>query len=232
MNQVTITITETEHGSVIVKTQLTGNPASICVRVADRLLSHLPLRESSPITPATGENAMSMKTIETLAEQYAKQRHALADLVNQINEEQRAIILRQLRSLRLAMAETAAAEDALRNAIEAEPQLFEKPRTRVLHGVKVGYQKGKGKVEIDDEAKTIRYIREKLPTDQAELMIRVTEKVERRAVMDLTASDLKRLGIRIVESGDQVVIKPVDSQVDRLIKALLADLPNEGEEAA
>jgi len=175
---------------------------------------------------------MSLQTIETMAERYARQRHTLADLVNQINEAQRAIILSQLCSLRLAMAETAAAEDALRNAIEAEPQLFEKPRTRVLHGVKVGYQKGKGKVEIDDEPKTIRYIREKLPTDQAELMIRVTERVERRAVMDLTAADLKRLGIRIVESGDQVVIKPVDSQVDRLIKALLADLPNDNGEAA
>lgn len=175
---------------------------------------------------------MNMKTIEALAEGYAQRRHALADLLNQIDAEQRAIITRRLRDVRLALADAAAAEDALRNAIEAAPELFEKPRTRVLHGVKVGYQKGKGKVEIPDEAKTIRYIREKLPTDQAELMIRVTEKVERRAVMDLTAADLKRLGIRIIESGDQIVIKPVDSQVDKLIKALLADIPDEPGEAA
>jgi predicted RND superfamily exporter protein len=175
---------------------------------------------------------MSMQQIETLAEQFAQRRHTLADLLNQIDAEQRAIITRNLRQLRLALADAAAAEDELRNAIDAAPELFDKPRTRVLHGVKVGYQKGKGKVEIPDETKTIRYIREKLPPDQAELMIRVTEKVERRAVMDLTASDLKRLGIRIVESGDQIVIKPVDSQVDKLIKALLADLPDEQEAAA
>lgn len=182
--------------------------------------------------PTHGETGMNMKTIEALAEGYAQRRHALADLLNQIDAEQRAIITRRLRDVRLALADAAAAEDALRNAIEAAPELFEKPRTRVLHGVKVGYQKGKGKVEIPDEAKTIRYIREKLPTDQAELMIRVTEKVERRAVMDLTAADLKRLGIRIIESGDQIVIKPVDSQVDKLIKALLADIPDEPGEAA
>jgi hypothetical protein len=170
---------------------------------------------------------MSMNDIEALADSYADNRHALADLLNEINEAQRAIISARLGEIRIALAATAAAEDQLKSAIEAAPHLFEKPRTRVLHGIKVGYQKGKGKVEIDDEPKTIRFIREKVPADQAELLIKVTERVDRRAVGDLTAADLKRLGIRVVETGDQILIKPVDGAVDKLIKALLADLPDD-----
>lgn len=175
---------------------------------------------------------MNMQTIETLAKQFSDHRHTLADLLNDIDQQQRAIIHRHLRDLRLMLADTAAKEADLRAAIEASPELFGKPRTRVLHGVKVGITKSKGKVEIPDEEKTIDRIRKLLPEDQAELLINVKEKVDRSVVSDITAADLKRLGIRIAEIDDAVVIRPVDSALDKLISALLADIPDEKTEVA
>lgn len=169
--------------------------------------------------------------IERKAAHYAEVRHELMDLLREIEAKQRQIIEERLGQIRAHLATVAAAEADLREWIEAYPTQFEKPRTRVFHGVKVGLQKGKGKVEIDDEPKTIRLIREKLPDEQAELLIKVTERVDRRMVADLTTADLKRLGIRVVESGDQVVIRPVDGDLDKLVSTLLSDVDVE-EDAA
>jgi len=173
-----------------------------------------------------------LHTIEKLSKHYAEQRHQLADLLSEIEQSQRDIINENIRHIRRLLAETAAAESELRNALESSPALFEKPRTRVLHGVKVGITKGKGKVEIPDETKTIDRIRKLLPEDQAELLISVKERVDRRVVADLTAADLKRLGIQVIDGGDQIVIRPVDSALDKLIKALLSDIPEEKTEVA
>ncbi len=49
------------------------------------------------------------------------------------------------------------------------------------------------------------------------------ESVDLNAVSDLTGADLKRLGIRIEADTEAVVIKPTDSEVDKLVEALLAD---------
>ena len=183
-----------------------------------------PTAEQHPDVPV-------LERIERRAARYARQRAELLDLLHRIEQQQRRLIDQHLGQIRSLLAETAAAEDDLRRLVEGHPECFAKPRTRIFHGIKVGLQKGKGKVEIPDEAKTLRFIREKLPEEQAELLIKVTERVDRRMVADLTAADLKRLGIRLVESGDQVVIKPVDSDLDKLVKALLSNIDIE-EEAA
>ena len=170
-----------------------------------------------------------MKTIETLAYAYSSLRHDLADRLMAIEAEQRRIIEDQIGDIRTDIALLAAAEDELHNAIDDNHGLFVKPRTRVLHGVRCGLKKGKGKVEIDDQTATIRRIRDSLPEDQAELLVNVKESVDKRLVADLAAADLKRLGIRITDSVDAIIIKPVDGAVDRLIKALLSDALNEQE---
>ena len=129
-------------------------------------------------------------------------------------------------------ADAQAARDHLQSYIEAAPELFTRPKTRIFSGVKVGYQAGKPRVEIPDEAETIRRIREQLPETQAELLIAVTERVDKRAVANLTAADLKRLRIRIEPGAEQVVIRPVDSDVDRIVKALLDSAARLEKEAA
>lgn len=119
---------------------------------------------------------------------------------------------------------------ALLAAVESAPHLFRQPRTRLSHGVKYGWQTGKPSIEIPDETKTIRLIREKVDEAQQALLIRVTEKVDKRAVLDLTAKDLRMLGIRQVEASDTPLVSIPKDEVDRLVDALLAE--SEREEAA
>ena len=46
-------------------------------------------------------------------------------------------------------------------------------------------------------------------------------------------AELKRIGVTVEETGDQIVIKPTDSEVDKLVNALLADAERiESEQAA
>lgn len=166
---------------------------------------------------------MNMQQIETLTAAYAAERDALAALVTDMNDAIEQIKRQRLAAIKLAVQKARQAQDELHAVIESAPELFEKPRTRTLHGIKVGFTKQRGSVEFDDEAKVIERIRSLLPKDQAELLIRVRESVHKPAVYDLTVADLKRLGIRVTADSDAVVLKSVDGEVDKLISALLAE---------
>jgi hypothetical protein len=58
---------------------------------------------------------------------------------------------------------------------------------------------------------------------QDDLLIKITKKPIAKALADLDVSDLKRIGCRVEATGDIVVIASTDSEVDKLVKALLAD---------
>jgi hypothetical protein len=166
---------------------------------------------------------MNLAQIEALTRAYAAERETLTQYVEAMREIIAQAQRQHLPKIRKAIGRTGEAHAALAAAIEAAQELFERPRTRTFAGVKVGWQKQKGKVVIADEAATIRRIRELLPKDQAELLVRQTESVHKPGVYDLIAADLKRLGIRIEDDTDAIVIKPVDSDIDKLVAALLKD---------
>lgn len=162
-----------------------------------------------------------MQTIELLAAAAAEARGVLAERVQHLQDSIDALTRAALPEIRQAVRAAAGDLDRLRAAIEAAPELFEKPRTRVLNGIRCGYMKQRGEVSMADEAKTIERIRSLLPKDQAALLIRTRESVHKPAVYDLTAADLKRLGISIAEDHDAVYIKLADSAVDKVVAALL-----------
>lgn len=172
-----------------------------------------------------------LQKIDALALALSKQRAALSDLVATIDAEQRGVILRHRVALREVFGKTQGAQLALQAEIEANPELFVKPRTIVLHGVKVGYTKGKGRTVIIDEAKTIELIRKHLPEEQAGLLIRKVESVQKDALGQLTAAELKKIGVHVEAATDRVVLSYVDNAVDALITRLLEDAKEPGTEA-
>jgi len=174
----------------------------------------------------------TLADIEALTANYALARRELGSRVQVLQDELEVVKRRRLDGIRNGVEAVAALHDELKAAIEANPALFDKPRTRVLHGVKVGYIKQRGQVVIKDEAAVIARIRKLLPKDQAELLIRVKESVHKPGVYDLTAADLKRLDIAISADTDAVVIKPTDTEVDKLVNALLAEIERSETEAA
>lgn len=161
-------------------------------------------------------------TIEELARAYRDARQELTDEIDDLQEvidrEKRRRMVR-IRALVQAAGEE---RDRLKAAIEAAPGCFEKPRTQTFHGVKVGYQKAKGELVLDDEAQVVKRIRRHFP-DRFDDLVKTTEKPLKAALAKLAAAELKKLGGELRETGDEVVIKPADGEVDKMVDALLAD---------
>ena len=164
---------------------------------------------------------MDIKEIEVLIRHYATQRGELAAQVQQLNDLIETAKRSKMAAIKQAVADTAEAHGKLQTAIKANPELFKKPKTITVSGVRAGFKKQPGKVVIEDEAATVQRIKDQLPEEQAELLITTTEKVLKSAVNDLSAGDLKRLGITVTADTDQVLIKAVDGDVDKLVNAML-----------
>ena len=164
----------------------------------------------------------TLAEIEKRAQHYAKAREQVAERIQRLQEEIERVKRRQLAGIRRAVAAAAEAHDRLWAVIEESPDRFERPRTLVIAGIRVGYAKGAGKLCFEDAAQVVRLIRRHFP-EQIDTLVKVEEKPIRKALANLSVAELKRLGVRVEETGDRVVIRPTDSEVDKLVEALLAD---------
>lgn len=164
-----------------------------------------------------------MTTMDEIGERarvLAEHRTRLHALVQHLKEGIDALQADQMPAIREAIDGATAAWEQLRALIEANPQHFIKPRTMTVNGIKVGFEKGKGGLEIADPDKTVKLIRKHLP-DQADVLIATKETPAKDALAQLPADQLKRLGVNVKGTDDQVVIRPVDGDVDKLVKAFV-----------
>ena len=172
----------------------------------------------------TGEADMpAMKMIIALCRTYNDAREALQDVHDEIAAERRQAIRRRRRRLEARAADVSTAKEALRDEIAASPELFVKPRTRALEGIKVGFRKLPGRFEMADEARSIKRIRERMPEREDEF-VRIKESVDRGALKKLATGELARIGVTLVETGEEVVIAIAKTDnLDKLVEALFAD---------
>jgi len=168
----------------------------------------------------------SLVDIEARTKAFSEARGKLVDIVTSLNDGIEALKRQHMPALKRAVATTAQRHDELKAIIEESDKLFVKPRTVIFHGVKVGFTKQKGSISIADEEKTILLIRKHLG-DQADVLIASKETVSKAALANVAVSDLKRIGCNVVADTDAVVIKPTDSDVDKLVNALLKDATEE-----
>jgi hypothetical protein len=166
------------------------------------------------------EQNMTLHEIETRTRNYRSARDLLGERLHQLETEIESAKRRAMPVIRSALAVAKAAENELQAAISESPELFKKPRTQVFHGVKVGIEKGKGQVVIEDARRTVELIHRHL-NDQAELLIKTTETPIKTAIAQLSGAEMKRIGCHVSEAVDSVVIRPVDSELDKLLSALL-----------
>ncbi len=172
----------------------------------------------------------TLERIGNLCRDYADAREALEETAEAIRDEQRAAVRRRLRGLKARVAAASAARDALRQALAVAPHLFERPRTRAIEGIKVGYRKMPGRIEYADEAKVIARIRARWPAREAEL-VRVKESLDRGALKRLDGRELATIGASIIEVDDEIVIAAAADDLDKLVDTLLEDGTEEREAA-
>jgi len=162
----------------------------------------------------------TLNEIEAKAKAYAAARATLADYVAELNAGLDALKRENLPRVKRALARAADLQSELQALVAAAPQHFVKPRTLVLHGIKVGYEKGKGTIVFEDAEQVVALIDKKLP-DLADMLVRTERKPLKTALAQLTVQQLKAIGCQVQEAGDQVVVRAVDAEVDKLVAALL-----------
>jgi hypothetical protein len=169
--------------------------------------------------------------IESLCRAYSQERDVLSGRVGELTKEVEDAQRRKLPGIKKAVGLVAEAFARLKAAVEAAPHLFQKPKTFIFHGVKVGFAKGRGKLTWEDDDQVIRLIRKKLPEDLHDVLIKVKETVAAEALENLTTEQLKSIGVQVEGSGERVVVKPVDGEVEKVVKSLLKNAESVAEEA-
>lgn len=173
---------------------------------------------------------MTLLDIESLAKAYADRRALLADRLTALDRDLAAVKRTHLKELRRHVALTAETASYLHNAIDGARDLFLKPKTQILHGIKVGLRKGVGGLDWEDDEDVVAKI-EKHFKDEADLYLIIKKKPSADALEDLDAGTLKKFGIVVKDTGEQVVVKAVETDVEKLVKLLLKGAMDEAEEA-
>lgn len=173
----------------------------------------------------------TLTDIEQQTRAYATARDVLTERVQILEAEIEASKRRRLHGIKEAVRKIKDIEAALHNSIESAPELFVKPRTIVISGIRIGMAKGKGKIEFENPEQVVRLIRRHFP-DQADTLVAVKETPVKKALANLAVAELKRIGVTVEQTNDEVVIKPTDSQVDKLVSALLKEAQQLEDEAA
>lgn len=168
----------------------------------------------------------SIDTITAAAKRLRAQRDTLTDRVTFLNNAIETAKRVSMRGIKNSVASVAEAQADLLAEVAAAPQLFEKPRSIVLHGIKLGFQKGTGKLDWTDDEQVVKLARKHFP-DQFDVLVKVTEKPIKAALANLTAAELKRLGVTVEDTGDVAFAKDATAEVDKLVKALLKGAEDE-----
>ena len=167
--------------------------------------------------------ASSMAEIEELCASYADVRNRLETLIEALREARRKTVAPRMGELKRLVAQVSGEREALEAAVAESPQLFAQPKSRAFEGVKVGWRKRKGRVVVQDEGAVIARMRKLLPPEQADLLVRVRESVDKAALADLSGTDLKRLGVSIEEDTESPFVATAKTDLDSLVDALLSD---------
>lgn len=173
----------------------------------------------------------TLADIETAAREFAKSRDTLSSEVELLQLEIEQAQRRHMKRIKGLVASAAEHEVKLRNMVDSSRDLFTRPRTVVFHGIKVGLTKGKGGIEFEDGDRVVELIEKHFSRTDAERLIHVTKSPDKEAIQDLSAVELKKIGCTICGTEDRVVVRPVDSAVDKVVTALLKNAVDEAETA-
>lgn len=171
----------------------------------------------------------TLAAIEKATKLYADHRELLGLRVQDLHDKIEELKREHLTAIKEAAADAANAKSALEVIIDESRALFVKPRSIIISGIKVGLQKGKGGLDYNDDETVIRLIRKHLPKEQHELLIKVKESVVKKALGELDVATLKKIGVTVQGTGDVVLIKATDSDVDKIVNAMLKEAADEPE---
>ncbi len=172
--------------------------------------------------PAT-KTSLTIKQMEPLCAVYDVECVELEFLIAQLEADLEIAKQKHLPGLKRQAAKLAAREAELFSAVEGAPELFDKPKTFVIAGTKIGYANSIGSIVIEDEEYTVKQI-EKLLPERFDALVKTEYTPRKDALRELNQKDLGKLGIQLVGCGPVVIVKRVAGDVEKLINKLIEKL--------
>lgn len=163
-----------------------------------------------------------LEQMEQLTLEYAKARSTLVERVEHLETAMARLKRRRLNGIRRAACRERGARERLAAAILEHSDLFTRPKTVTIHGVRIGLRKGREQVVFRDSGQVLRLIRRHL-AEQAETLIRTTESPVKSALARLPEKDLRKIGVGLVCASEEVVIRSVDPDVEKLVALWLQE---------
>ena len=163
-----------------------------------------------------------LSDIEKAARDFSAKSKILRNYHEELNSKIEAVKNEYLEDIKAASCEAGESYQMLLTLINDSSDLFKDKKSMTVSGVKFGYQKKKGKLEIINEDATISKLKE-LYGDNASLYINTKTSIVKKALDSLPASDLKKLGINIVQDTDVAFVKLTDDEVQKLIEAMIKE---------
>lgn len=178
----------------------------------------------------TGGLEVSLGSIETACGRYDAAANELDTMIAELEQDLDDVRRKHLKRLKAQAGIVAAREAELRSQVEAKPELFVKPRTFILHGVKVGLTDSKGKLvwDIEDHELVALLKRKFKENDEWKDYVISKDVPSKEALRALDATALVKLGLRIEGAGDSIVVKrtagDVEKMMDKLIEKMVSSM--------
>lgn len=166
-----------------------------------------------------GREKVGLNDVTKAAASYAETRDEIGTLVGELNAEIDAITKAKMPQIKRLVTALAKRHAELESSIEAAPHLFERPRTVVFHGIKCGFRKNEGTIAFDDADLTVKKIKQLF--ESPDIYLHTKETPNKDALANLSARELKSIGARVEETTDVIVIKPIDTDLEKKINALV-----------
>ena len=167
---------------------------------------------------------LKLADIEVYTREYANARQRVNAEAEALRADIDAAKRNRITNLKILVAAAIEKKHALENAITGNKSLFDKPKTQVFNGIKVGFRKQKGELSWEDVDKVVELIKKNFP-DQTDTLLRVVTTPVKAALENLSVADLKSVAVKVGNDDDVIVLKPVDANVDKLVEALLKEDP-------
>jgi len=169
------------------------------------------------------EDPPALTEIEALCKAHSGKVLSLAMLTLKVRTAMRNVLAKSAEDLRKMADEVAQSEQAIAAAVDGNRAAFKSPKTRVLHGVKVGLRTNQGSIDFDcDEDVMISRLRGMFDEERIADFVDVKETVKKTALRDLSPDERKTLGVSLANNLDKVVVALDKGDPAKIAEALLA----------
>ena len=171
---------------------------------------------------------VKLNELEKATKDYSITSRALRKIKESLDEEIEKVRLKYTDQFSEAAKNAGEAYQMLFTLVSDSAELFQDKKSMSINGVKFGYQKKKGKIEIDNEEFTINKLQELFP-DNADMYLSKKISVSKKALDNLAAADLKKIGVNVIQDSSEPYVKLTDDEIQKMLDAIIKEAAKDAE---